>query len=454
MDASLNTLSQQLQGAMRCYEASIFDALPICDFDSTVELTQGVKSLIFACVTEVTHHIRKMESLLRAVEEDRERSRGHSLDRINTLVSPTHHLPPEILSRIFFHCYDKYVSLDRTLLHLLLVCKHWRNVALSTPLLWSSIGVEPSHSLSFREVRRLKSALRTFLQRSGTTSISLHLDIGSFWSASDLLTDILPHLHRCKFIDLNSMSIPDNMGFISRIAKEAISLESFSFSVLCHGFVDYQSIAFQSPHLRHVTAYGLHTSSFPLPWAQLTHLHLGNQSEYLPFNTRVSSCFDVLRQCVELTDFSFYMLDYRPPPTLHDSAPIVLPKLRCLHMQGSSSDSLLLERLVAPKLTNVTYLPMSPFLRYRCYFAPARAFRRCIEQSGCNLQCLSIRPGHASWNEVIDWLLCVPSLSELRLEFRHRSVHSRKHYFKLSPSHLHYRDTPGPPLYLDSEGYI
>ncbi|KDQ62868.1 hypothetical protein JAAARDRAFT_202418 [Jaapia argillacea MUCL 33604] len=433
MDASVNTRSQQLRAAMRCYEASTFDALPIRDLDSTVELTQGAKPLLRACVTEVTNHIRTMEGLLRVVDEECERSRAHSLERINTFISPTHGLPPEILSRIFIRCYDKYVSLDCTLQPLLLVCKRWRDVALSTPLLWSSIGVERSHYSTTVIARRLKLVLGTFLRRSHNVPISLYLSIRPTLYCSQTLTAILPHLPRCKLLELDGVSVDCNTDFLSRIATDALSLESFSFSATYYSIFGHESIAFvafQSPRLRHIAAYDGHTFSLPLPWAQLTHLHLGNESECRPFTARLFSCFDVLRRCVELTDFSFYSLDHRPPPGFQGSAPIVLPKLRFLQMQGSSSDYLLLDRLVAPKLTNLTYIPMSLPRRYRCYFAPACTFRRCIEQSGCNLQCLTIRPGHASWNEVIDWLHCVPSLPELRLEFKHTSVHSRKKLFQ------------------------
>ncbi|KDQ60406.1 hypothetical protein JAAARDRAFT_174489, partial [Jaapia argillacea MUCL 33604] len=57
---------------------------------------------------------------------------------IKSLFAPIRRLPPEILSKIFVHCWEPYIPLHSisTPLVLVQVCCFWRLVALSTPLLW------------------------------------------------------------------------------------------------------------------------------------------------------------------------------------------------------------------------------------------------------------------------------------------------------------------------------
>ncbi|KZV73765.1 hypothetical protein PENSPDRAFT_260101 [Peniophora sp. CONT] len=64
----------------------------------------------------------------------------------NLFGAPVHALPPEVLARIFFFYaldkdYQTLIELRWT--RLLLVCRRWRNVACSTPLLWSFVSLEP-----------------------------------------------------------------------------------------------------------------------------------------------------------------------------------------------------------------------------------------------------------------------------------------------------------------------
>ncbi|KAH9891341.1 hypothetical protein C8Q73DRAFT_703848 [Cubamyces lactineus] len=94
--------------------------------------------------------------------------------RMNALL-PVHGIPPEILLHIFElacdHCYDGYVNFrhrhkgHKPPLPLLLthVCRRWRDVALSAPVIWSRIDVPNKHLLDL------------FLVRSGAAALSLHI---------------------------------------------------------------------------------------------------------------------------------------------------------------------------------------------------------------------------------------------------------------------------------------
>lgn len=91
----------------------------------------------------------------------------------NSPVPAVHSLPPEILVQIFTlaapSTQTKYeISWEVTVSH---VCKHWREVALSTPLLWTDIGI-----YSIRCIDRVSS----YFQRSDRCPVDLWFDV---WQA-------------------------------------------------------------------------------------------------------------------------------------------------------------------------------------------------------------------------------------------------------------------------------
>ena len=99
------------------------------------------------------------------------------------LISPVHHMPPEILSRIFIQCQDTApfdpterdggVHLDKVPFLLGKICSRWRYVSLSTPKLWASIQL-------FVEIHNAESCVmmvKSWLIWSGTCPLSTMLNI-------------------------------------------------------------------------------------------------------------------------------------------------------------------------------------------------------------------------------------------------------------------------------------
>jgi len=95
------------------------------------------------------------------------------------LVSPIRHLPPEMLSEIFLRSIpsrDPYFlltlyDLRRAVMLPGSVCKRWRDIALSTPRLWSSIGLQ----LHEKTVEADVDLTRTWLTRSGGMPLTLQI---------------------------------------------------------------------------------------------------------------------------------------------------------------------------------------------------------------------------------------------------------------------------------------
>ncbi|KDQ65160.1 hypothetical protein JAAARDRAFT_188407 [Jaapia argillacea MUCL 33604] len=118
--------------------------------------------------------------------------------------------------------------------------------------------------------------------------------------------------------------------------------------------------SFRAPNLRQlILAESWHPSILPFPSSRLTNIHIGDSIEDVRAKLKLTSCFDILRQCVELTHCRLYVddPDDSRPPTTFNADPIVLPQLRFFQLNWSYHDSLLIERLVAPKLKELRYEP-------------------------------------------------------------------------------------------------
>ncbi|KAH6896159.1 hypothetical protein BKA70DRAFT_1407165 [Coprinopsis sp. MPI-PUGE-AT-0042] len=100
------------------------------------------------------------------------------------LISPIRHMPPDILRNIFSHCVlhsapEKVMQASEAPLLLGQICRHWRDLVLKTPILWSTIFLkipEPPYMRSYghqasydkwcRKLESLASAATTWLSRA------------------------------------------------------------------------------------------------------------------------------------------------------------------------------------------------------------------------------------------------------------------------------------------------
>ncbi|TDL14438.1 hypothetical protein BD410DRAFT_903042 [Rickenella mellea] len=87
---------------------------------------------------------------------------------------PNHHpifnLPPELLSKIFAHSTtNTYPSVIEAPINVSSVCKSWRQIALSTPCLWSDVYI-----VQYTDCKRLPTArtIQAWISRSGSYGFS------------------------------------------------------------------------------------------------------------------------------------------------------------------------------------------------------------------------------------------------------------------------------------------
>ncbi|KIM32545.1 hypothetical protein M408DRAFT_182996 [Serendipita vermifera MAFF 305830] len=140
---------------------------------------------------------RKLEALqhqYELIEELRSRMSAAQLEcaRLETEISeyrasvaPIRKCPQEILLMFF----EYYVHEDpRLIRRLLLVCKQWYELAISSPRLWNRILIEFDSDWDIESIcKSIKKRLKKCLKLSGTVPLELHLDFGGLIPPQDLI---------------------------------------------------------------------------------------------------------------------------------------------------------------------------------------------------------------------------------------------------------------------------
>jgi hypothetical protein len=119
-------------------------------------------------------------------------------------------LPPEILTEVFINflpSYPDYPPLHGIFSPLLLcqICRQWRAVALSTPLLWRAIQVELTRGTSDKQLAAQLELLKTWLQRSGNCPLSLSLTHArniTHRLVPQFLRAVMAHCQRWEHLDV------------------------------------------------------------------------------------------------------------------------------------------------------------------------------------------------------------------------------------------------------------
>ncbi|KAJ7639400.1 hypothetical protein FB45DRAFT_905509, partial [Roridomyces roridus] len=264
-------------------------------------------------------------------------------------VFSIHHLPPEVLGTVFEWCsVQLFHRPDPTVAPLLLtrISRHWRNVALSTPSLWSSL------SLDLNPPNKRLPLLQTWLARSAC--IPLDLDLGYYDRAADAQIDALLEILRPHAHQLRSLGIFFHSRGIIQIARWSLPrLQCVDF-----GWVvgteptgaEVMPLFLNAPALRELHANG--DDIYPLlaaplfPWAQLTSLECTAYSVY--------ASLEVLRLATSL-EHCVLSGQRHLSTTLPIAEVLLRPNLRSLDMLGSWDGVELLSRVSLPGLQELQF---------------------------------------------------------------------------------------------------
>ncbi|KAH0578667.1 hypothetical protein H2248_003798 [Termitomyces sp. 'cryptogamus'] len=297
-------------------------------------------------------------------------------------------LPPELLGQILISCLSPReiarvfpINILAPPLVLCQVCRYWRNVAMSLPILWSTL------CLDFRSTPKKIALYRLWLERSQHHPLTfnfsdilpksdpaldllcshmyhwgdIEVDMGSE-STHRLLTlraEMVPLLQRIKIRD-NTQSMQNEQG-IDKIAPILASLSSLS-EIIWLGYIPRNISTIFWPYLRRFV---IHKS----------------------VNTR--QCLLLMARCPMIEEIVILHL---MNPTHDTTLPVVdLPHLRTLYLQGDTGQ--LLDRLLCPSLRS---LDMTPPM-------DNKILQRLGARSSCNLFHLCLLEDDRPMHTISEW---------------------------------------------------
>ena len=201
-------------------------------------------------------------------------------DKQKALLNPITRLPAEVLSQIFQQCvivtwlgrttesFNKYLDLDKTPLRLAGVSRHWRNVALNSPRLWSNFSL----LLRPKDTKRHIELATMWFSRSGNSPLSIHLTTLSEYRdpMRKLMRIFASNCGKWRYIYLR-LPLPMLRICMSSVKSRVPMLEVLSFDLWSHQkvpLVPLDALA-HTPRLRDLSIGPLVASqSLIIPWDQ------------------------------------------------------------------------------------------------------------------------------------------------------------------------------------------
>ncbi|KIM90429.1 hypothetical protein PILCRDRAFT_183135, partial [Piloderma croceum F 1598] len=279
---------------------------------SEANVIRSTLSQVQCNISLLDHESGRLQAMLDRVSHNRETLLKFSAEH-QALLSPVRCLPPEVLAEIFYYCspenwiddnpHDKRATMLSS--H---VCRMWRQVALSTPRLWSSLSFE----IWTANYESSLSLAKSWLSRTGGCPLKLRiLCFDRSRNLQFLVDTILPLCHRWQnlYIVVLFAEIDDFVAAIGHVP----CLETLDLSVLDSPDI----LTTRPPPVRifeaaaklhgvclsdEITPHGVQ-----LPWDQLTKFRVGFCGIY--------DCLEALTWLPNLVKFGVDLPVVKPPPS-------------------------------------------------------------------------------------------------------------------------------------------
>ncbi|KAJ7766694.1 hypothetical protein B0H16DRAFT_1522251 [Mycena metata] len=308
--------------------------------------------------------------------------------------------PPEIIAEIFLRCLPcEFTVPDPKTAPLVLcgICRQYREIALSTPVLWSSL------SLHFKRIARSKAyleLLHKWIARAGNTPLSLSFQDrdtppGGDIDVESLIRTIVELSGQWRNIEIQFM-VP-RIALLVPTERTLPLLEKFIST-------DHSLSIADAPNLRYVSA--RYHPQLRLPWHQLTTFHCVAGLD-------APSALKVLRDSPNLLDA---VLHVRPMLRAASLTTLRHVRLECLILSGFSG--------VQEDFTIFQYLETRSLKTLRVAFQvnvfrplDVSTFLYFLSQPSLRLHTLILSRLPATPADLIACLKATPSVVHLKIKF-------------------------------------
>lgn len=348
------------------------------------------------------------------------------LDHSRKLLSPILRLPSELLEHIFTFCLpsQRFVPLYQQSAPLLLtsVNRLFRERALATPHLWSSLSIHRNSSGTGFYPH--PSLIELFIERSAAVPLSWSLEDAKPsltvvdtnrppMPVSQIVELYVPHAERWKHvrIDYGSGWVP-NTGLDLIPANDQFPiLETFSIKRgywLDNREIGILSRMLASPRLRGVSWYSQKPyTTLTMPWSQLKQFSINH---LVP----VREALNIISLCDKLEDVEMNML---LPSKTDGESPIETLRhdtLQGLKLAVAGDPNILFNTITFPNLKRFEIsLSQGP----RVPPMSLELFRQFIDRSSCVLEKLAIEEAQLNADDLLGLLMYLsPSLTDLSFQ--------------------------------------
>jgi F-box-like len=321
------------------------------------------------------------------------------INRFHSLI--VRQLPPDIMSTIFEFCLPDFADIQLppsnvfSLLSLGAICSHWREIAWSTPCLWSSLVVcQNQHTAIVQE----------WLARSGQLPLTIRIlsprkpiKYHQFLALAKIINK---YSNRWSDLDL---CIPRCFYQFFRAADDhapilrSIRLHSFHTDKL-------RNFHLTCPRLERADLSWFQMDGINIQWDNLTHLILQH--------TSILDSFLIMSKTPRLV---FCQISYPRYGIGLPSQPLILESLRMLQLiSNSHSSDGFLDFLITPFLEELSLSSESPVIldTTAYFFEKAASFKR----SPCSLRFFSVSFNISKhFEEFMSLLPLIPSLKILSI---------------------------------------
>ena len=314
------------------------------------------------------------------------------------------------------------------------VCRLWRKIALSCPILWSSLDVTIN---CWYDLDRYREVIPLWISRSGNIPFSFRLlfspntgagvHINQMYPVFKRLLDASTRWHIVQLIVRPESDNSDDLYYPGRHKYDFTALESLSFSAHPSVLKAYsQLLDVQSTTAPLLNTFRLDGDDILSPVPRYVVPDFGALNRLLLHNfTSLQDCIQVLQSCIRSTDITICLGDLMYPvhmPTIIHS-PAVIPQLHSWKIRTFSGMTGLFDNFRIP---NIQHLHVEfrwmmfenndeePYLIANHPPWPQEAFISFITRSACSITKLFFEDVHLSRGDLVDILVCVSStLQEL-----------------------------------------
>ncbi|KAJ7019882.1 hypothetical protein C8F04DRAFT_325418 [Mycena alexandri] len=339
---------------------------------------------------------------------------------LETYIYPVLTLPNEIVSECFIHVLPPYPARPPTTgplspTSLAQICRKWREIALSTPALWSSLTL----TLEYGKSEKQKSFLETWMARSRAHPISVslidereELELGALNPFFDTVCRV--HSTHIQHLELRLLRLGDsNIALIQSTPMPLLS----SLKIWVHHVdtKDPVKIFQNAPRLRTLELRHFH-AKLVLPWSQLT-TFICHRIDFLDWASILREAATSLMHC-EISELGTEQLnDHRlgvaPLPPLSALRSLIF-KPECYRAHGLTKG--LLSALTLPVLRRL-HIPEEYIGRQ-----PIHKLLGFIERSGCGATLKELHVIDPGLQQKMYLKMFGESIEEITVEFQEETV--------------------------------